>query len=334
MNIPNTTAAALASILLCAVAGCDTPADVEDAVADPRDDSFAAGGKADGALADDSVAARSVLALVNVASLETLDASTAVGLHSRAAEGIYETRVGDDGVAGTGDDVAFETLAQLDAVPFVGRSAFDKLLDYATDNDFDDALDAPGPLCAGALTDDGLARVFANAQEVSGSILGEPDLAGVTRLVGDFTVRLHRRQCDTISGCAAWEEFDTNEAPSDSRLVGGPDAGSLRIFTGHGSFGDPDEVYFAALGKNPASCQRSSEAVGQLERDGNRGHVILERQLLPACNFAGHVELAELSGVVTNTCAKFSATFPTNISHVAGETFHTEWAVSYDTRFE
>ncbi len=115
------------------VTACDDSDATEDG--DGRDDAFLAG-KADGAIAEGSDDARAVLELVNTASFEVLDDSDEVGLDVRAADGIYSRRVGADGVADTGDDVPFESLAQLDAVPWVGPSAFRKLLAYALDNGY------------------------------------------------------------------------------------------------------------------------------------------------------------------------------------------------------
>lgn len=70
-----------------------------------------------------------ILGVANTASLEALDVD--VGLDKRAAENIVLHRIGPDGLAGTGDDDPFETLAELDGVPYVGESALAKLLTYA-----------------------------------------------------------------------------------------------------------------------------------------------------------------------------------------------------------
>ena len=113
--------------------GCDQTG-AEDG--DGRDDAFVTSGKADGGIAEGSSEAQAVLHLVNTASFEVLDASAEVGLDIRAADGIVSRRIGADGTAGTDDDVPFETLAQLDAVPWVGPSAFRKLLAYALEHGY------------------------------------------------------------------------------------------------------------------------------------------------------------------------------------------------------
>ncbi len=70
-----------------------------------------------------------VLRLVNVANGQTLFGR--VGIASRAASAIWDHRSGPDGQWRTDDDRRFETLAELDALPWVGRTTFDKLLTFA-----------------------------------------------------------------------------------------------------------------------------------------------------------------------------------------------------------
>jgi hypothetical protein len=89
-------------------------------------------GKADGLFSADETAA--MLALVNHASLDVLDDDAA--LDRRAAVAIVAHRDGSDATLGTEDDDAFDDLAELDAVSWVGPVAFSKLLDYALVHDF------------------------------------------------------------------------------------------------------------------------------------------------------------------------------------------------------
>lgn len=65
-----------------------------------------------------------ILRVANSASLETLD--DAIALDSRAAKGIFHTRRAE------GD---YADLAALDAVPYVGAAAFERLLAYAVADD-------------------------------------------------------------------------------------------------------------------------------------------------------------------------------------------------------
>ncbi len=73
-----------------------------------------------------------IVKLANTADLATLD--DAVKLDRRAAEGIYELRSGPDGVVGTVDDGWFATVADVDDVSYVGKSALAKMKKYAKDN--------------------------------------------------------------------------------------------------------------------------------------------------------------------------------------------------------
>lgn len=111
--------------------------DLEDP-GDGRDDSFARG-KADSALSSAETAA--VLRLVNRAGLAELDHE--VPLDARAAAGIVGHRAGADGALDTADDDLFDTLAELDAVPWVGPRALERLLDYALLHDGGGAGAAP-----------------------------------------------------------------------------------------------------------------------------------------------------------------------------------------------
>lgn len=111
---------------------CDAP----DAPADGRDDTFLGGPKADGALIEEgSPDAQGVLTLVNEASLQVLDDSDEVGLDARAAANILEHRQGANADSSADDDL-FDDLAELDAIPYVGPSALQRLLDYARANGY------------------------------------------------------------------------------------------------------------------------------------------------------------------------------------------------------
>ncbi len=121
-------------LLACStVVGCGSEAEPDES-ADAADAPFARG-KADGSVPDEgSVLALAVLRVANELSYEELDDSTSdggVGLDRRAAQGIVERRAGLDGSEPTADDTPFETLAQLDAVPYVGPRALSRLLAYA-----------------------------------------------------------------------------------------------------------------------------------------------------------------------------------------------------------
>ena len=101
---------------------------------DAIDDDFLSDGKSDGAISEGSPDALGVLAVVNTLDQDALDDD--VGLDARAAAGIAKHRAGADKALGTSDDDRFDTLAELDRVPYVGKTAFAKLLAYARANGF------------------------------------------------------------------------------------------------------------------------------------------------------------------------------------------------------
>jgi hypothetical protein len=96
------------------VGGC-----VESDVAqeDAQNDSFVTDGKADGSIAEGSPTAIAVLSIVNHSTETQLHSD--VGLSTKAAHNIATHN-------GT-----FDTLADLDAVPYVGSIVFGKLVAYA-----------------------------------------------------------------------------------------------------------------------------------------------------------------------------------------------------------
>ncbi len=90
------------------------------------------GGTADPTdLSEGSPAALAALAFVNDASttLAVLDVDAA--LASNAAANIINHRNGPDGVFGTGDDDLFDTIAELDAISFVGPATLEDIATYA-----------------------------------------------------------------------------------------------------------------------------------------------------------------------------------------------------------
>lgn len=107
-------------VLFCTLATAACALD-EEAQEDERDDAFPTGDKADGSgLTDDEALA--VLRLVNNASLRDLDVD--VGLTSTAARNIVTRRDGGE---------VFESLAELDAVPYIGPAALERLGTFARD---------------------------------------------------------------------------------------------------------------------------------------------------------------------------------------------------------
>lgn len=99
--------------LVLAVGGCAADLDVEDG-----ENAGFPDGKADGGLEEGSAEARGVLALVNDLTVDIGELDVAAGLSKRAATNIVNAR-------------PFESLAELDAVPYVGTATLNALLEYA-----------------------------------------------------------------------------------------------------------------------------------------------------------------------------------------------------------
>jgi DNA 3'-phosphatase len=110
--------------LACSFAAGCAPAETEDGV----DDSFLADGKVD-VEALSACETTGVLRLVNASDAESLRGDA--GLTRRAAGNIVAWRAADDGAAGTDDDRLYASLAELDAVPYVGPVALERILDRA-----------------------------------------------------------------------------------------------------------------------------------------------------------------------------------------------------------
>lgn len=113
-----------AFVVLTVLSGCG-PQDAAWAELDGEQDTSALAltlSPSDGAL---------VLALVNAPATTAAFLDEDVGLDQRAAANILLRRDGPDRRSGTADDRPFATVAELDAVPYVGDVAFSKLLAYA-----------------------------------------------------------------------------------------------------------------------------------------------------------------------------------------------------------
>ncbi len=108
------------------------PACVEAEVEDGESDVFA-GGKADGGIDEGSPEALGVLALVNDPALTAARLKADAHVTARVAGNIVRHRDGADGQPSTADDDAFGTLAELDAVPYVGPATLAALLEAARD---------------------------------------------------------------------------------------------------------------------------------------------------------------------------------------------------------
>lgn len=93
-------------------------------------------GTVERAVVEGSPEARGILALLADPSTTTGVLDDAVGLDRRAAVNLIAHRDGADGIRGTADDDAFDTIAEVDAIAYVGSSALDKLRTYALAHGF------------------------------------------------------------------------------------------------------------------------------------------------------------------------------------------------------
>ena len=159
----------IAVVVLASLIGCASEGAIDDE--DGRDDSFTTDGKLDGFQCTPAEAA-AILQVANTASLATL--KTDVMLSDKAADNIVAVRKGDDEVVHTADDVEFGTLAQLDAVPYIGPTAFAKLLQYVHDADLVAASPAPSGQWTTTTIANGVLAGFALAPD------GDPVIAFAT----------------------------------------------------------------------------------------------------------------------------------------------------------
>jgi hypothetical protein len=83
------------------------------------------------AIVEGTPEAYGVLALLNDPATSFTLLDDEVRLDKRAAENLIAHRDGPDGVFGSGDDDSFDDIAEVDAVPYVGPVALERLLAYA-----------------------------------------------------------------------------------------------------------------------------------------------------------------------------------------------------------
>jgi phosphatidylserine/phosphatidylglycerophosphate/cardiolipin synthase-like enzyme len=113
-------ASALSATLVLA---CMSDEEIEDA-----EDAGFNSGKADGGIEEGSPEALGVLALVNDPAETAAALKSDAHVTSRVAKNIVAHRNGPDGIASTDDDDRFDSLAELDGVPFVGPATLNALI--------------------------------------------------------------------------------------------------------------------------------------------------------------------------------------------------------------
>ncbi len=225
---------------------------------DEIDDSFISDGKEDAfGVSDGSAEAIGVLALVDEASQAELDVD--VGLSSRAAVAILRHRQGEDRVLGTNDDDRIESLAELDAISYVGPVAFEKLLSFATAHGY-----VPAPLPP-ASADPFSDRYCSSGDPLmTGADAGARFAPGATKatLTDHLGWALRTRSCNAVSGCSAWTRSDGMRAfkiGSTSYQIGSivmPTTGRADLgITGTGTSARP----YIDIDSNPVAWQRGTD---------------------------------------------------------------------------
>jgi len=145
-----------------------------------------------GGISEGGKDAAGVLKVAN--TLSRSDLQSRVGLTSTVANNIANYRLGDDTLPGTADDEVFDTLRELDGIPYVNAAVFGKLLSYARANgyvstDLNDPFDAAN--CTGPdISDSELVALFAPGQTLR-------------RLAFDYTVKERVRSC-IGTACTGW----------------------------------------------------------------------------------------------------------------------------------
>jgi hypothetical protein len=179
--------------------------DIEDA----EGDSFLADGKSDvNGIADDSLQASGILTMLQSASFQELDVTAK--LSSRAAREILKRRQGRDGLDGTADDNQIDTLAELDAIPYVGATVFDSLLAHAEASRWMTKSTEPFDprFCVGDRPlSSGTFRGWFPRGELSGYVP-----------VNEGRLRLRTRNCNATTGCTNWT---SNGAAFEAQRSGG-----------------------------------------------------------------------------------------------------------------
>lgn len=155
MNRTNCTGMIAVGLLLAACGN----AQLEDGLASPPELRSATD---TGGVSENTAEAAGVVKVASTLSLGDLKAK--VGLSATVANNIIAYRLGDDGISGTADDEVFDTLRELDAVPYVNGSVFVKFLTYARANGYvvgDPTNPFDGSNCMGpAITDSDLVALF------------------------------------------------------------------------------------------------------------------------------------------------------------------------------
>lgn len=191
----------LCPLLALVIVGC-----VAGDAIDGESDRYIVDGKADtGGIQEGTAEAGAVLHVASTFS--RADLVDEVGLAAKAADNIIAYRNGDDEAANTSDDEKFDSLAELDAIPFVGPIAFGKLLAYAQANDLIED-NAPTPV-----TDDPFDP--AACQGPNMSMAAATQRWSADSRLGTYQLHLRKRTCTTGASptCEPWRDVPLTDIP-------------------------------------------------------------------------------------------------------------------------
>jgi hypothetical protein len=243
---------AFASLTACAVEAVEE---------DGREDSFVEDGKADtGGISPGSIEALGVLRVANEQSAIALREH---GVGKNAAENIVAGRVGADDEIDTADDVEYVTLAQLDAVPFVGPIAFARLLAFAEELGYLANPSGPSPTAPSDVW------TLSSCTTIQRTQLLSKFAAGSTRVVFDrsFEVRTRSRSsCNDFTGCSPWKEhteFPLSPAVTMKDMTGTENDANLQ--TNNGEIYLRFGMWLGAVGEESVSFE--CRAWNQTNRD-------------------------------------------------------------------
>jgi hypothetical protein len=189
-------------VTLLSLSACSTTGD-----ADGADDAFLSGGKSDSGISEGSPDALGVLRVANELTRDQLDDD--VALASTAANAIDAYRRGADGTAATADDRSFATLAQLDAVKYVGPVAFQHLLAYARAHGYVASGSGSGSGSGAWPADDWTVDTSCEAMTFD-HVLTYFSPGAIDASLGTFTLRSRTRDAwSTYTGCSPWLDPST-----------------------------------------------------------------------------------------------------------------------------
>lgn len=176
------------------------PACVADDSPDGPDEPGLASGKADGSALTECEQ-QAIVSYLNEGG--SADALVAAGLHERAAANLAAHRDGADGQFGTADDDLFDTIAEVDAVSYVGPVAFRQLHEVTAER------------CAVA------ADPYADARDVT-----KPVVRFLAGTVAPTSYDYPDGNGFSLSGTEFWQKWSGGHNPTYS-FSEGTDAGRL-----------------------------------------------------------------------------------------------------------